>query len=64
MVIDPVAFRMFRPNSSFNSEVEKVIPRTDLTDEQLLICNPVLYEFLLSMKIWDASTLLRDLEGS
>ncbi|KAK7681611.1 hypothetical protein QCA50_015344 [Cerrena zonata] len=52
VVIDPVAFRLFQPDCSFNTHVHQALPRGNLTEEQLLICNPVLYGFSLSTKTW------------
>lgn len=56
VVIDPKAFRRFRPNSQLNDRVRAVVSRTGLTEEEYMICNPVLLGFSLKKKKWGMFT--------
>ncbi|EMD40005.1 hypothetical protein CERSUDRAFT_46125, partial [Gelatoporia subvermispora B] len=66
VVIDPVAFRTFKPNCDFNYEVHKALLREDLSEDQYLICNPVLYGFSLAAKFWGGFAIdrLMDIDWS
>ncbi|KAE9403437.1 hypothetical protein BT96DRAFT_1016993 [Gymnopus androsaceus JB14] len=52
VMIDPVAFRRFEPNRNYNFSVFRRLDRATLTDEQLMICNPVVYGFCFGIKKW------------
>ena len=51
-MIDPSAFRIFEPNCSFNLPVQKNLERDKLTDEQYMICTPILLGFCFGVKMW------------
>lgn len=52
VMIDPVAFRIFEPNCFFNFRVTEKLDRCKLTDDQYMICSPILLGFSLGSKIW------------
>ncbi|KAF7302528.1 AAA family [Mycena chlorophos] len=52
VMIDPTAFRLFQPNCSFNFDVHRVLEPESLTDEQYLVCSPVLLGFCFGAKQW------------
>jgi len=52
VMIDPSAFRIFEPNCSFNLPVQKNLERDKLTDEQYMICTPILLGFCFGVKMW------------
>jgi len=52
VMIDPAAFRIFEPNCSFNLPVQKDLERDQLTDEQYMICTPILLGFCFGVKMW------------
>lgn len=51
-MIDPAAFRMFNPNVTFIPTVSRTMKRESLTDEQLLITNPIALGFCFGNKQW------------
>lgn len=52
VMIDPVAFRFFEPNAGYNLPVRKRLERVALTEEQYLICTPVVLGFSFATKTW------------
>lgn len=53
-MIDPVAYDMFYPNNKLTPLLNTQIAVNDLTEEQNLLLNPMLYGFSLGDKIWGA----------
>lgn len=51
-MIDPVGFRIFQPNCTFNLTVYRRLDRDELSDEQHMICTPVLLGFCFGVKEW------------
>ncbi|KAI1371957.1 P-loop containing nucleoside triphosphate hydrolase protein [Hypoxylon crocopeplum] len=51
-MVDPAAFRTFNPNVTFIPSVSRTLERESLTDEQLLITNPVALGFCFGNKQW------------
>lgn len=51
-MIDPATFRLFKPCSRLMRNVVRKLDPTTLTDEQLLICTPVLLGFNFGNKAW------------
>ncbi|KAJ4484206.1 P-loop containing nucleoside triphosphate hydrolase protein [Lentinula edodes] len=66
VMIDPIAFRRFEPNRKFNSSVYRRLDRSVITDEQFMICNPVVYGFCFGIKKWGGFAMdrLQDVEWS
>ncbi|KAF8532083.1 P-loop containing nucleoside triphosphate hydrolase protein [Gautieria morchelliformis] len=52
VMIDPAAFRIFEPNCTFNLPVYKRLDPDRLTDEQCMICTPILLGFCFGVKMW------------
>ena len=52
VMIDPVAFRAHQPNADYNLPVRKLLERVVLTEEQYLICTPVVLGFSFATKTW------------
>ncbi|KAF8526674.1 P-loop containing nucleoside triphosphate hydrolase protein [Hysterangium stoloniferum] len=52
VMIDPVAFRTFEPNCTYNFPVHKRMEREDVSDEDLSICTPILLGFCFGVKMW------------
>jgi hypothetical protein len=52
VMIDPAAFRIFEPNSSFNLPIQNYLERDKLSDEQYMICTPILLGFCFGVKMW------------
>ncbi|CAK5275284.1 unnamed protein product [Mycena citricolor] len=52
IMIDPAAFRLFQPNCTYNLEVHRQLEREELSDEQLMICTPVVLGFCFGVKTW------------
>ncbi|KAF8521951.1 P-loop containing nucleoside triphosphate hydrolase protein [Hysterangium stoloniferum] len=52
VMIDPVAFRTFEPNCTYNLSVHKRMEREHLSDEELSICTPILLGFCFGVKMW------------
>jgi hypothetical protein len=52
VMIDPATFRMFEPNCGFNLPVHSKLGRDELTDEQYMICTPILLGFCFGVKMW------------
>ncbi|KAG1749236.1 P-loop containing nucleoside triphosphate hydrolase protein [Suillus lakei] len=65
-MIDPCAFRLFQPNSSLNLPVSTPLKRTELEEEQYIICTPVVIGFCFGTKQWGGFALgcLRDVSWS
>ncbi|KAG1745714.1 P-loop containing nucleoside triphosphate hydrolase protein [Suillus lakei] len=59
VMIDPAGFRVFQPNCSFNLTVYRRINRAELTDEQHMICTPVVLGFCFGVKEWGGFALDR-----
>ncbi|KAJ7762396.1 P-loop containing nucleoside triphosphate hydrolase protein [Mycena maculata] len=51
-MIDPVAFRLFEPNSGLNLSVHRKLERDSLTDIQYMICTPIVLGFCFGVKVW------------
>jgi hypothetical protein len=51
-MIDPGAFRMFKPDSSLNYPVSTPLKRAELEEEQYIICTPVVIGFCFGTKQW------------
>ncbi|KAJ4480946.1 P-loop containing nucleoside triphosphate hydrolase protein [Lentinula aciculospora] len=66
VMIDPVSFRRFEPNRNFNFSVYRRLNRTAISDEQFIICNPVVYGFCFGIKKWGGFAMdrLQDIEWS
>ncbi|KAJ7508569.1 P-loop containing nucleoside triphosphate hydrolase protein [Mycena galericulata] len=52
VMIDPVAFRLFQPNCTFNLSVHRRLDRDSLTDTQYMICTPIALGFCFGAKMW------------
>nr|GAT46316.1 AAA family [Mycena chlorophos] len=52
VMIDPTAFRLFQPNCPFNYVVHRALEAESLTDEQYLVCSPVVLGFCFGAKQW------------
>ncbi|KAJ7349861.1 P-loop containing nucleoside triphosphate hydrolase protein [Mycena albidolilacea] len=59
VMIDPVAFRLFEPNCTFNLEVHRRLDPESLTDEQYMICTPIVLGFCFGVKMWGGFALDR-----
>lgn len=66
VMIDPGAFRMFKPDSSLNLPVSTPLKRAELEEEQYIICTPVVIGFCFGTKQWGGFALdhLRDVSWS
>ncbi len=51
-IIDPAGFRSSKSNAVFLPEVHRELSRSDLTDEQLILCTPVALGFSFGDKTW------------
>lgn len=51
-MIDPAGFRIFQPNCTFNLTVYRRLNRDELTDEQYMICTPIVLGFCFGVKEW------------
>ncbi|KAJ6543108.1 P-loop containing nucleoside triphosphate hydrolase protein [Mycena capillaripes] len=59
VMIDPVAFRLFEPNCTYNLAVHRRVDRGNLSDEQYMICTPVVLGFCFGVKMWGAFAIDR-----
>ncbi|KAF9489070.1 P-loop containing nucleoside triphosphate hydrolase protein [Pleurotus eryngii] len=59
VMVDPTAFRTFQPNAEINPWVNKPIDRDEMTDEQYMICSPILLGFCFGAKTWGGFALDR-----
>ncbi|OAX38624.1 P-loop containing nucleoside triphosphate hydrolase protein [Rhizopogon vinicolor AM-OR11-026] len=59
VMIDPAGFRVFQPNCSFNLTVYRRLKRDELTDEQHMICTPIVLGFCFGVKEWGGFALDR-----
>ncbi|KAG0704003.1 P-loop containing nucleoside triphosphate hydrolase protein [Suillus ampliporus] len=59
VMIDPAGFRVFQPNCSFNLTVYRRLNCDELTDEQHMICTPVVLGFCFGVKQWGGFALDR-----
>ncbi|KAK0473017.1 P-loop containing nucleoside triphosphate hydrolase protein [Armillaria luteobubalina] len=59
VMVDAVAFREYEPNATYNLDVLTVLNRSSLTDEQYMICNPVVLGFSFGTKSWGGFALDR-----
>ncbi|KAK0221654.1 hypothetical protein IW262DRAFT_1296328 [Armillaria fumosa] len=57
VMIDAVAFHEYKPNATWNLDVLTVLNRSSLTDEQYMICNPVVLGFSFGTKSWGGFAL-------
>lgn len=51
-MVDPATFRLFKPCSRLMRNVSRKLDPTALTDEQYLICTPILLGFNFGNKAW------------
>ncbi len=51
-MIGVVAFREYQPNVNWNRRVSTGLNRDSLTDEQYMICNPVVLGLCFGSKTW------------
>lgn len=51
-MVDAAAFRLFKRYSGINSQVHRKLNPNALTEEQYLICTPVLLGFCFGTKSW------------
>ncbi|KAJ7606849.1 P-loop containing nucleoside triphosphate hydrolase protein [Roridomyces roridus] len=59
VMIDPVAFRLFEPNCTYNFRVHRRLERDRLTDQQHMICTPIALGFCFGVKMWGGFALDR-----
>ncbi|KAJ7054051.1 P-loop containing nucleoside triphosphate hydrolase protein [Mycena amicta] len=59
VMIDPVSFRLFEPNTTFNLYVHRTLELDSLTDEQYMICTPIVLGFCFGVKRWGGFALDR-----
>lgn len=52
VMIDPATFRLFKTCSRLMRSVSRKLDPTSLTDEQYMICTPVLLGFCFGTKAW------------
>ncbi|KAG2123316.1 P-loop containing nucleoside triphosphate hydrolase protein [Suillus cothurnatus] len=66
VMIDPGAFRRFKPDSSLNLPVTTPLEQAELEEEQYIICTPVVIGFCFGTKQWGGFALdcLRDVSWS
>ncbi|KAJ6601323.1 P-loop containing nucleoside triphosphate hydrolase protein [Mycena vulgaris] len=66
VMIDPVAFRLFEPNCTYNLRVHRRVEHKNLTDEQYMICTPVVLGFCFGVKMWGGFAIdrLNDIDWS
>ncbi|KAJ7492168.1 P-loop containing nucleoside triphosphate hydrolase protein [Mycena latifolia] len=66
VMIDPVAFRLFEPNCTYNLGVYRRLGPNNLTDEQYMICTPIVLGFCFGVKMWGAFAMdrLKDIDWS
>ncbi|KAG1838022.1 P-loop containing nucleoside triphosphate hydrolase protein [Suillus subalutaceus] len=57
VMIDPGAFRMFKPDSSLNLPVSTRLVPKELEEEQYVICTPVVIGFCFGTKQWGGFAL-------
>ncbi|KAJ7213578.1 P-loop containing nucleoside triphosphate hydrolase protein, partial [Mycena pura] len=58
VMIDSAAFRLFEPNCTYNLSVHRRLDHRNLTDEQYMICTPVVLGFCFGVKMWGRPTLV------
>lgn len=51
-MIDPEAYRLFEPDSVVNLAVYRQRDRNHLSDEDYLVCTPVVLGFCFGTKMW------------
>ncbi|PVF92589.1 P-loop containing nucleoside triphosphate hydrolase protein [Serendipita vermifera] len=59
VMIDHSAFRLFQPNTVFNSSIIRQLDRQKLDDNQCLICSPVVLGFCFGTKTWGGFAIER-----
>ncbi|KAL0574391.1 hypothetical protein V5O48_007566 [Marasmius crinis-equi] len=66
VMIDATSFRQFEPNCSYNDGVYHTLDSSDLTDDDFLICTPVVLGFCFGVKKWGGFAIdrLEDIEWS
>ncbi|ESK93512.1 aaa family [Moniliophthora roreri MCA 2997] len=66
VMIDPTAFRLFEPNCTYNYSIHRRLNRSELTDEDYMICTPVLLGFCFGVKMWGGFAMdrLQDIQWS
>ncbi|KAJ7266957.1 P-loop containing nucleoside triphosphate hydrolase protein [Mycena haematopus] len=66
VMIDPKAFRLFEPNCTFNLRVHRRLELDSLTEEQYMICTPIVLGFCFGVKTWGGFALdrLQDIDWS
>lgn len=51
-MVDPVAFRHFKPNSQIIRYVHHKLDPEALSEQEYLICSPILLGFCFGTKLW------------
>ncbi|KAJ7047085.1 P-loop containing nucleoside triphosphate hydrolase protein [Mycena alexandri] len=66
LMIDPVAFRLYEPNCTFNFTVHRRLEHENLTDDQYMICTPIVLGFCFGVKMWGGFAIdrLTDIDWS
>ncbi|KAK7047184.1 hypothetical protein VNI00_006850 [Paramarasmius palmivorus] len=66
VMIDPSAFRLFEPNCTYNLPIHRRLNKAELTDEDYMICTPILLGFCFGVKTWGGFAMdrLQDIQWS
>ncbi|KAH7104373.1 P-loop containing nucleoside triphosphate hydrolase protein [Auriculariales sp. MPI-PUGE-AT-0066] len=59
VMISPLAFHRFEPNSQYNPTVHAALSKEDLSDNLYAICTPILLGFSFGCKSWGAFAMSR-----
>ncbi|THU77218.1 P-loop containing nucleoside triphosphate hydrolase protein [Dendrothele bispora CBS 962.96] len=59
LVVDPVTFRRFNPDTTYNIDVYKAINPDNMTKDEHMICSPFVLGFCLGTKLWGGFALDR-----
>ncbi|KAI0046458.1 P-loop containing nucleoside triphosphate hydrolase protein [Auriscalpium vulgare] len=59
VMISPLAFRRYEPDSTYNPPVRRLIRTNNLTDDQYAICSPILLGFAFDRKTWGGFAMSR-----
>lgn len=51
-MISPSSYRQF--NGFFTQDISQPVQKDEMTEEQLLICSPIVYGFAFERKSWGA----------
>ena len=52
VMVDPIAFRLFEPNCTYNLTVHKRLDKNMLEEEQYIIARPIMLGFCFGVKKW------------